>query len=81
MKSRRKYQSHTGGENSGTGRTPIDRFAIDYDVPVELANILVGRTESETDNRITQFVKYLRSVIVKYNDPAIAWEERFQQEV
>lgn len=57
-------------------RTPIDQFSIDYEVPLPLATKLVGRTECETNDNITAFIDYLRSVIQKYNDPAIAWEQR-----
>lgn len=58
------------------GRKPIDQFSIDYDMPLPLANRLVGRTESETEDNIAAFIDYLRSVMAKYHDPQIAWEQR-----
>ena len=63
-------------ERSNLGRKPIDQFSLDYEVPLALANRLVGHSEAETADNIGMFIDYLRSVIAKYRDPAIAWEER-----
>lgn len=57
-------------------RLPIDKFAIDYEVPLDLANCLVGRTEMETQRNMRLFIDYLRSLMAKYHDPKIEWERQ-----
>ncbi len=64
------------GVSSSSCRSSIDILSIDYDVPLNLAKCLIGHSEPETEDNIGMFIDYLRSVIQKYNDPAIAWEQR-----
>ena len=40
-------------------RTPIDYFSIKYDMPFELARLLIGRTEAETARNIELMSEYL----------------------
>ena len=60
-----KYKRRDSGTNKSFKRPPIERFAIDYDVPQELANCFVGPTEQETNHRIMLFQKYLVDLLKK----------------
>ncbi len=53
---------------NGLDRVPIDRFAIDYDIPLTLAKCLVGRTERETEQHIEEFINYLHDLFRKLNE-------------
>ncbi len=53
----RKYNRMSEDNNKGLNRTIIDRLAINYDVPMERAVCLVGKTEWETWCNVR---KYLR---------------------
>ncbi len=44
-------------------RQPIDNLAIDYDVPQELANTLVGRTEADTAHNIDLMIEYIEWLV------------------
>lgn len=57
-------------------RLPIDQFSVDYEVPLDLASRLVGRTEAETKSNMGMFIDYLRSLMSKYHDPKIEWERK-----
>lgn len=43
-------------------RTPIEQFAIDFDMPLDLAVCFVGRSESETAQRMAMFTNYMAGV-------------------
>jgi hypothetical protein len=53
--------------NVPLARPVIAQLAIDYDMPQELANKLVGADEAETAANIQAMVDYLRSVIAAHN--------------
>ena len=53
---------------SETARKPIDKLAIDYDVPMSLASCLVRRTPAETDNMIAEFKSYIAYVIDRHKE-------------
>lgn len=56
------------GNNMPASRTPVDQLSIDYNVPLALANRMIGRTEEETDRNIALFKDYIASVVAGYFD-------------
>ena len=50
------------------GRLPIEQFSIDYEVPLELANRLIGRSETETEHNMQLFIDYLGFVLQQYRN-------------
>ena len=48
---------------NGINRIPIEQLSIDFNIPLNLANCLVGRTETETERRIAMFTNYLGDVL------------------
>jgi hypothetical protein len=53
------------------GRPPVEQLSIDYDVPMELAVLLVGDTESETARNIQLFVDYIGTVTRRFSEYVI----------
>ena len=60
-------QAADGGTQNGVlERPPIETFAIDFEMPMTVANCLVGRTEAETVQNIKDMRAYLSTVITKF---------------
>lgn len=47
---------------------PVEQFSIDYDMPVSLAKLLVGKTEGETEKNIADMKEYLQAVVAAYGE-------------
>ena len=56
-------RTYSGGENSNAERTPVGQFCIDFDMPQKLGNKLIGKTEQETEENLTEMKNYLRFVV------------------
>jgi len=54
------------GDRDLKQRTEIEQFAIDYEMELELANRLIGKSEVETQRNITLLIGWAKSVLVKY---------------
>ena len=61
-----KHATHSTPNDEG--RNTIDYLVIDYDVPQRIANLLVGKTEAETEENIEAFKGYLKYVIELHRD-------------
>ncbi len=55
-----EYQFHADQD-----RVAVDWLAVEYDMPMELANKFVGRTEKETQRNIEMFKDYLAELLRK----------------
>jgi hypothetical protein len=47
-------------------RNPIDVLVLDYEVPQELANRMVGRNHAETERNIRRFIGYIAFVVEEH---------------
>ena len=47
-------------------RSVVEQFAMDYEMPMTVANCLVGKNEAETKKNIIDMRAYLSVVIAKY---------------
>jgi len=52
----------SAGEYNGY-RPPVEQFSIDFDMPLDLARCLIGRTEAETERNIEAMKEYLGMVV------------------
>lgn len=56
-------QAADGGVKNGVLERPaIEQFAMDYEMPMTVANCLVGRNEAETEMNMKMMVEYLESI-------------------
>lgn len=47
-------------------RAPIEVFALKYEIPIELAKTLIGRTEAETMHNMGLFLRYVYHVVKRH---------------
>lgn len=52
---------------NATNRTPIDIFSLEYEMPLDLALLMIGKTEEETEHNTKMFKDYIGGVVKQYH--------------
>ena len=61
-----KREGKLKANSTESQRNPIDALVLDYDVPQELANRMVGRNHAETERNINRFIEYITFIVEEH---------------